>query len=201
MYKVLVVDDHPSIRLVIKLSLNGMEIDDVDECDNGTDAIAMLKRKSYDLLILDIGIPKTDGMAVINNIKKSDLPTRILIFTSQSIDLYGPRCMAAGVSGFVSKNEAIEDLMAAVKAISKGYKYFPELRINTLDRYGKKKSLTNRELDVLRLLASGMSNNEIASQLNLSYKTISTYKTRMMEKLGVTSFAELLNAAEKDNLV
>lgn len=201
MYKVLVVDDHPPIRQVVKISLADIGITGVDECGNGADAIAMLKQTPYDLVILDIGIPKSDGMAVIGNIKKAELATRVLIFTSQSIELYGPRCMALGASGFVSKSEALEDLLAAVKAISRGYKYFPELRMNNLNSQGQKKTLTNRELDVLRLLASGKSNNDIAMELSLSCKTISTYKTRMMEKLGAGSFVELLSIAKRDNLV
>lgn len=201
MKSALVVDDHPSVRMALKQTLEKLRFVSVDECDNGVSAIQLIKKNHYHLVILDIGIPTMDGMAVMSSVRKADNKTRFLIFTSQIQDLYASRCMAAGASGFVSKNDDMENVVSAIKAIESGYSFFPHIYASTCNSEPIVKRLTNRELDVLRKLSSGMTNNEIATEMCLSNKTISTYKTRLMEKLGISTLVELIAVGQKENLL
>lgn len=199
MKNALIVDDHPSVRLALRYTLEKMGFSHMDECDNGVDAIRLIKKNSYQIIILDIGIPAMDGMSVISTVRKTENHAHILVFTSQSQDIYAARSIAVGASGFVSKNHDMDTVASAVKAILSGFNFFPYTPVvpNTENQLGK---LSNRELDVLRKLASGMTNNEIANNMCLSNKTISTYKTRLMEKLGVSTLADLITIARGEHL-
>lgn len=201
MKSALIVDDHPSVRMALKHTLEKLRFVSVDECDNGVSAIQLIKKNHYHLVILDIGIPTMDGMAVMSSVRKAENNTRFLVFTSQIQDLYASRCMAAGASGFVSKNDDMENVVSAIKAIESGYSFFPHIYASTCNSESLADRLTNRELDVLRKLTSGMTNNEIAVDMCLSNKTISTYKTRLMEKLGISTLVELIAVGQKENLL
>lgn len=200
MKSALIVDDHPSVRMALKFILERLNFITIDECDHGVSAIQLIKNNHYHIVILDIGIPGMDGMTVISSVRKAENNTRILVFTSQTQDLYASRCMAAGASGFVSKNDDMENVASAVKAIESGYSFFPHIYASTDNNKSLVNRLTNRELDVLRKLARGMTNNEIAADMCLSNKTISTYKTRIMEKLGINTLVELINIAKQEDL-
>lgn len=200
MKSALIVDDHPSVRMALKFILEKLRFVTIDECDNGIGAIQLIKNNQYNIVILDIGIPSMDGIAVISSVRKAENNTRFLVFTSQIQDLYASRCMAAGASGFVSKNNDMENVASAIKAIESGYTFFPHIHASTSSNKSLVNRLTNRELDVLRKLARGMTNNEIAADMCLSNKTISTYKTRIMEKLGINTLVELINIAQTEDL-
>ncbi|HGY3719423.1 TPA: response regulator [Citrobacter gillenii] len=200
MKNALIVDDHPSVRLALRYTLEKQGLDRIDECDNGVEAISLIKKNGYHIVILDIGIPAMDGMSVISAVRKAENNTRILVFTSQAQDVYISRCMEAGASGFVSKNDDMDNVVIAIKAVISGYNFFPHIPVGTKDTESRFSRLTNRELDVLRKLASGMTNNEIAANMCLSNKTISTYKTRVMGKLGVSTLVDLITIAQKEHL-
>lgn len=196
----LVVDDHPSIRMALKITLENIGFDKVDECDNGAQAINLIKSEKYNIVVLDIGIPNMDGMSVISAVRKAEINTKILVFTSQSTELYASRCMMSGVSGFLTKRDGMEDVAVAIKAISSGYTFFPNMSYITHAETQRSSSLTNRELDVLRKIMAGMKNTEIADSMCLSSKTVSTYKTRIMTKMGVTTLVDLIEAAKRENI-
>ncbi len=198
MKSALIVDDHPSVRMALKHTLEGLRFERIDECENGVNAIQLIKNNHYNIVILDIGIPNMDGMAVISSVRKAENKTRILVFTSQIQDLYASRCMAAGASGFVSKHADMENVVSAIKAIESGFSFFPHIYASTCNTESLVNRLSNRELDVLRKLASGMTNNEIADDMCLSSKTISTYKKRIMEKLGINTMVELITVGQKE---
>lgn len=200
MKNALIVDDHPSVRMALKHTLEKLRFIVVDECDNGVSAIQLIKNNHYHIVILDIGIPTMDGMAVISSVRKAENKTRILVFTSQIQDLYASRCMAAGASGFVSKNDDMENVASAIKAIESGYSFFPHIDASTANSSSLANRLSNRELDVLRKLTRGMTNNEIAADMCLSNKTISTYKTRIMDKLGISTLVELITIGQNEDL-
>lgn len=200
MKNALIVDDHPSIRMAIKYVLKEQGFESIDECDNGVQAIQFIKKNKYHIVLLDIGIPGMDGISVISTVRRAENNTCILVFTSMPPDVYVPRCMAAGASGFVSKNDDMDNVAVAIKAIGSGYSFFPNVAAQKGNIESRMNKLTNRELDVLRKIGGGMTNNEIADNMCLSNKTISTYKTRIMKKLGVTTLADLIMLAKQEDV-
>ncbi|ELS4713008.1 response regulator transcription factor [Salmonella enterica] len=196
----LIVDDHPSVRLALRYTLEKLGFDDVDESDDGINAVQRIKSKKYHIVILDIGIPGMDGTAVIKAVRVAEINTRILVYTSQPLELYVSRSKRAGASGFVSKNDPMDNVAAAIKAICSGYSFFPNMPFHASGKNSQIDKLSNRELDVLRKIAAGLPNNEIANRMCLSNKTISTYKTRIMQKLGATNLVELITIAKQENI-
>ncbi|SNY79880.1 response regulator transcription factor [Enterobacter sp. CC120223-11] len=200
MKKALIVDDHPPVRMALRYTLDQMGYRMIDECADGIEAIQYIKKESYYIVILDIGMPGMDGMSVIHSVRKAEINSRILVYTAQQSELYASRCMKAGASGFVSKNDSMDNVAAAIRALTSGYNFFPNFSFPEPGNGATIDKLSNRELDVLRKLAAGMTNNEIAGVMCLSNKTISTYKTRIMEKLGATSLVELITIAKQEDL-
>lgn len=206
--KVLIVDDHPVIRLAVRLLLTREGYEIVAETDNGVDAIALAREHLPDLVILDIGIPKLGGLDVIARLHALDMPMRVLVLTGQNPIHYATRCMQGGAAGFVCKEGDLAELTAAVRAVLSGYSYFPSEVI----RSGKRQMglsdelelidrLSDRELVVLKFLASGYSNKDIAEEMFISNKTVSTYKTRLMLKLNARSLIELVELANRNALL
>ncbi|BBP82033.1 DNA-binding response regulator [Pseudomonas tohonis] len=206
--KVLIVDDHPVIRLAVRLVLTREGYEVVAETDNGVDAIALARDHLPDLVILDIGIPKLGGLDVIARISSLDLPLRVLVLTGQNPSHYAARCMQAGAAGFVCKEGDLGELTASVRAVLSGYSYFPSEVIRTGKRQGGMpddsemiERLSDRELVVLKYLANGYTNKQIASEMFISNKTVSTYKSRLLLKLNSRSLIELVEFANRNELV
>ncbi|MGU9808766.1 response regulator [Pseudomonas sp. LF052] len=208
MYKVLVVDDHPFIRTALRtlVSEEGYEV--VGETDNGVDAISQVRQLTPDLVLLDITMPRLDGIAVIERIRALEVNTRIIVLTSLSSEHYAARCISAGASGFISKTDELSVLAQAMKTVMKGYVYYPE----TVVAFSRKRalavdealliaSLSNRELSVFQQLSRGMSNKDIAQNILLSSKTVSCYKARLLAKLNVKSVVDLADIARRNNLI
>ncbi|MNE55839.1 Virulence factors putative positive transcription regulator BvgA [compost metagenome] len=151
----------------------------------------MIESLAPDVVILDIGLEKLDGLTVLKRI-------------TQAKENYAARCLQAGASGFVSKSEPIGKLIKAIEMVADGYVFFPKDSMPLLgnpEPTGDLEELTDRELQILRLLAEGFSNGEIASRLNLSNKTVSGHKVNIQAKLGVTSVIELADIARRYHLV
>ncbi|CAE6889818.1 MULTISPECIES: response regulator transcription factor [Pseudomonas] len=208
MGKVLIVDDHPVVRMAVRMLLEKHGLSVTGETDNGVDAVQMAKELRPDIIILDISIPRLDGFEVISRLKLSGLPIHILVLTSQSANFFSARCMQAGASGFVCKEEKLAELLNAVKAIQAGYTYFPAQFIKSvrgkevhMDEHERITRLSDRELMVLEQLARGLTNKQIAESMLLSNKTISTYKTRLHEKLNTGNLVELIELAKRNALV
>ena len=206
MHSVLIVDDHPVIRLAVRVLLekHGMRV--VGEADNGLDAVQLVRELTPQVVILDIGIPKLDGFTVISRIKALDVRSEILILTSQPADSVCRRCIQLGARGFVNKEEDLGSLITAIKAVDAGYSFFPSLThdsVNPAEQLSERdqiQSLTDREVTVLQYLAQGYSNKQIGEMLFLSNKTVSTYKTRLLQKLGATSLVDLAEFAKRNAL-
>lgn len=155
--------------------------------------------------ILDIGIPKLDGLSVIARMLAINPGCHVLVLTSQSTEAFCHRCMQAGAKGFISKDEDLNKLVNAIKAVMAGYSVFPAMaaasehgRLSDPDMV---KRLSDREMTVLQYLALGRSNKEIGELLLLSNKTVSTYKTRLLQKLGMASVLELAEFAKRNSLL
>ncbi|QJI31263.1 response regulator transcription factor [Pseudomonas sp. ADAK18] len=205
--KVLIVDDHPVICQAIRYALEPHDYVIVGETGDGLSALGMIESLKPDIVILDITLAKLDGLSVLNRIMREKHDVRVLVFTSQSIDTYAMRCFQAGANGFVSKNESITRLLRAVETVAEGYVFFPKRSIpfheseRRTGSDGVLSELTNRELQVLKLLAEGLSNLDIAERLHLSNKTVSGHKINLQSKLGVSTVVDLASIARHNNLV
>lgn len=208
MHKVLVVDDHPFIRSAVKMLLKQEGFEVVAEADNGADALQKAREHTPDLIVLDIAMPKLDGLEVISRIAALGLSCKVLVLTSQPAMFYSMRCMKAGAAGYISKTNDLDELSKAINAVMAGYTFFPNLATNSVRRVDGQstdseliESLSDREITILQQLSSGLSNKEIADALLISNKTVSTYKTRLIEKLKVKSVVYLADFAKRNNLV
>ncbi|MEN5311291.1 response regulator transcription factor [Pseudomonas koreensis] len=208
MLKAIVVDDHPFIRSSVKMLLKQEHFEVVAEADNGADAVQLAREHAPDLIILDIAMPKLDGLEVISRISALGLSSKILVLTSQSALFYSMRCMKAGAAGYISKTNDLDELIKAIKAVMDGYTFFPNLATSSVRRSDVDatdleliQSLSDRELAILQQLSNGLSNKEIGDAMLLSNKTVSTYKTRLIEKLKVKSVVYLADFAKRNNLV
>ncbi|MCY1179635.1 Virulence factors putative positive transcription regulator BvgA [compost metagenome] len=208
MQSVFIVDDHPVIRLAVRMLLENEGYRVVGESDNGVDAMQMVRECLPDLIILDISIPKLDGLEVLARFNSMNIPLKILVLTAQSPALFAIRCMQSGASGYVCKQEDLSELLSAIKAVLSGYNYFPSQALNAVrqdngpnDEAERFKLVNDRELMVLQLFAQGRTNKEIAKGMFLSNKTVSTYKKRLMQKLNASSLVELIEIAKRNALV
>jgi len=211
MLKALVVDDHPFIRSSVKMLLKQQQFEVVAEADNGADALQLAREHDPDLIVLDIAMPKLDGLEVISRMAALKLKSKILVLTSQSAQFYSMRCMKAGAAGYISKTSDLDELVKAIKAIKAvmdGYTFFPNLATSSVRRSDVEatdleliQSLSDRELMILQQLSHGLSNKEIGDAMLLSNKTVSTYKTRLIEKLNVKSVVYLADFAKRNNLI
>jgi two-component system response regulator EvgA len=208
MIKALIVDDHPFIRSTVKHLLKKSNYDEIYEAGNGADAMQLAREKRPDLIILDLAMPKLGGLEVISRIKALGLPCKILVLTSYLAVFFSTRCMRAGAMGFVAKTGELDELQKAIEAIKAGYSCFPSIPTSTVNRDDLQVTeaamvdgLSDREVTVLQKLALGLGNKEIAEDMLLSHKTISTYKTRLKEKLRMSSVVHLSRFAQRNHLI
>ena len=204
MHKILIVDDHPTIRFAIRLLAEREGYDVVAEAQDGVSAISLAQEYSPDVVILDLGLPRLDGLTVLERLHALSPAPKIVVFTGLPPRLFAKRSIEAGASAFVPKDENLDFLLNALKAVINGYSLLPEMirmSARSNSETERLERLSNREFEVMRQLAKGASNNEIAESMILSSKTISTYKTRIMDKLQVGSLAELLDLANRHEMI
>ncbi|MCY1399136.1 Chemotaxis response regulator protein-glutamate methylesterase [compost metagenome] len=208
MSTILIADRLPVIRAALRSMLERAGHEVIGEADNGPDALSQCRQLKPDLLITELGIPRLGGLDLVRRLKSGGNGTRVVIYSSQESDLYASRSMQAGADAYVSKIEALDDLEIAVSSVLHGRCYFPSVVAQSKDfdtsaaqRRNEIGQLSARELTVLQLLAKGLSNQQIADQLALSYKTVSTYKVRLQQKLHVSSTFQLLEVARTTGLV
>ena len=200
--KVLVVEDHPLFRehlgRLIRRDL-GMTI--IGECDNIRDAIRITEEQAPDVAVVDINLRGPGGLELIKDIRARGFGTRVLVLSMHDEDLYAERSLRAGARGYISKNEAPGSIVEAIRTVHAG-EIFASRRITSrlLDRLsqgcpsareGGLSALADRELEVFQLLGRGRTTKEIAGEIGLGESTVETYRTRIKEKLGVVSAAEL----------
>ena len=208
MYKVLIVDDHPLIRSVMKLELTAQNYEVVGDVSTGSEAIQFIRDHPVDLVILDIGLPGVGGLDVLNRIKPSYPKVRVLVLTSYQDSHFSQQCMRAGANGFINKTKGMDDVLRGVKVVMGGYSFFPSVASSSVRNSDGSLSeqvliegLSPRELTILLHLAQGVSNKKIAEDMALSSKTISTYKTRLKVKLKIESVVHLAEFAKRNGLL
>ncbi len=207
MSRILIVDDHPVIRMAMKMLLEAEGHQIVGDTDNGVDAISLGRELKPDLVILAIGIPRLDGLEVISRLMVLALPLKILVLTGQSASLFALRSMQAGAAGFVCKQGGLAELVTAVNAVASGYSYFPSSAMRPVQQGAYSDDvellgrLSDREVSVLQYLSQGYSNKQISEQMFISNKTVSTYKARLLLKLNAGSLVDLIEFAKRNTLI
>ncbi|MDH4873381.1 response regulator [Pseudomonas sp. BN515] len=201
MSRILIVDDQPLLCRALKAQVEqlGHEVLALASC--GSQALAMARELRPDLIILELAIPQHGGLELVRRLRTHDEQLKIVVFSGQNVRQFAPRCQALGASGFVSKQDQPAELNLAISAALHGRSYFPRV----LETGGEAQpdelgQLSARELTVLHHLAQGYSNQQIADELVLSFKTVSTYKTRLLEKLHASSLVELVEIAQRNGL-
>lgn len=205
--QVIIVDDHPVVRMTVRILLEGEGYKVVGETENGADAIELIREFQPGTVVLDIGLPKVDGLTVISRLAALHLQIKIIVLTAQISNHIAIRCMEAGAHGFVSKQEDLCELVSAIRAVGSGQNYFPEKAFCLTRREAgtdhedeRLRTLSVRELGVLQYLTQGLSNKQIAERMLLSGKTISTYKTRILTKLNANTVLDLYDLAKRNGL-
>ena len=201
--KVLIVDDHAVVRLGLERLL-ALEFPNstFSSASHPQEALDLAFREAWDIVILDLEIPGRGGLEILEQIKSKCPKLPVVIYTIHSEEHFAIRCLKAGASGFISKTSDLEELLRAVEHAGKGRRYInPELGEILAAHYAEDPSatpienLSNREFQVFRMLARGMGTTDIANELSLSVKTISTYKTRLLAKLGLHNLSDLIRFA------
>src|SRR4030095_4348929 len=210
--RILLADDHKVVRHGTRALLSKMpEWEIIGEVDNGRDAVSLTEKLKPDIVILDIGMPQLNGLDATRPIKKSAPETEVLIFTAHEAEELVHDVFDSGARSYIMKTDAADHLIEALKALSE-HKHFFTSRISEIvfARYinGKKplesapeKSITDREREVVQLLAEGKSSKEIAVILGISVRTVETHRAAIMKKLGLKSFSELIRYAIRNKIV
>lgn len=203
--RVVLADDHSVLRAGLRALLNGEpDIEVVGEAGDGQEAVALAERLRPDVVVMDISMPKLDGLRATRQITEHLPDVHVLILTMHDGDQYLLQALEVGGAGYVLKRSADTDLLEAIRIVAKGGAYlYPSATRLLLEAYRKgerpnspgPRVLSDREEEVLKLTAEGYSNTEIASRIYLSPKTVDTYRQRIMEKLGLHHRAELVRYA------
>ncbi len=204
MIKVLIADNHPIIRMGVKNVLeaaSGFQV--LGEVSTTSELFAKLEEVSPDVVMLEMDIPEINGIATLRKIKKEYPDVRVLMYSGQSEDVYALSTIRAGAFGYLAKSSDIDYIISAVRKVAEGNMFITnELAQRLAFDEGTQKprrffrKLSTREVEVLKLLASGKRNKDVAESLNLNEKTVSTYKARLMKKLNVDNMVDLLQQAK-----
>ncbi|MFC1522572.1 response regulator [Elusimicrobiota bacterium] len=208
MIRVLIADDHPIVRKGVKeLIAETTDIKVVDETGDGQDALSKAWKNSYDVVVLDIAMPGRNGLDILKqlNTRKPKLP--VLILSMYREEEYALRALKAGACGYITKESLLAELIAAIRVVARGRKYISPAVAEkmTLELRGEHNKppherLSDREYEVMLLIASGKTPKQIGEELCLSSKTITTYRARILEKMRLACNADLTRYVLKNHL-
>jgi len=209
MIRVLLADDHAIVRAGLKEILTDTgDIEVAGEAANGQEVLARVSAQDFDVAVLDLSMPGRNGIELIKLVKAEKPKLRILVLSMHSEEQYAVRALKAGASGYLTKESAADQLVAAIRRIAGGGAYVtPEtaerLALGAAPRAeaAAHTLLSDREFQVFRMIARGASVTDIARELSLSVKTISTHKTRILGKMGLANQAELIRYALEHRLL
>ncbi|HCY75489.1 MAG TPA: DNA-binding response regulator [Ignavibacteriales bacterium] len=207
--KVIIVDDHELIREGLKkVTAREPDIEVVGEASNSDELFELLNKHEVDIVILDISMPGRSGIDIITDIKIQGPNTKILIHTMHPEDRFAVQSLRAGGSGYITKNNASKSLVEALRKIYDGRKYISsslaeQLTMELERNYEKPlhESLSSREFEVMRFIAQGKAVRDIAEILCISTNTVSSYRSRIMEKMRMKTNAEIIRYAVENNLL
>jgi DNA-binding NarL/FixJ family response regulator len=209
MTKALIVDDHTITRAGLRRILaDASSPMDVGEAATGAEAMEMVVGGRWDIVMLDISLPDRSGLEVLKAIKKAEPDLPVLVLSMHPVDQYALRVLRAGGAGYLTKESAPDELLEAVRRVTAGLRYItPEVAECIAQDWNRNpvqamhETLSDREFEVLRLIASGKTVGEIAKDLALSVKTVSTYRARVLQKLHLRHNAELTHYAVVNSLI
>jgi len=217
MIKLLLADDHKIIRDGVKSLLsNYQEIEIVGECKDGSEVIHFLDNKKADIILMDINMPNVNGIEASKVITSKKTNTKILAFSMDCSESYISKMLNAGANGYVLKNDGRDEIIEAINKLYNGGSYFSsdvtsimmnkyvnKQNITALPRDGKSviEDLTAREVQVLKLISGGLTNRDIAKQLNISPKTVDSHRRSLLQKVGTKNAAGLVRFAFQQNLI
>ncbi len=206
MIRVLVADHQPIVNYGIRMLFeNSNDIKIVNTVNTAKQLINYLKKGTVDLVLMSMDLPDKNGITILRTIKKNYNSVRVIIFSAQPENIYATSGIRAGASGFLSKSATTSTIKKAILKVYKGGMYVTNTMAQKLtfdknqndsDLYHK---LSMREIEVLKLICNGKKNNEIADELNINPKTVSTYKSRLMAKLNVTNLISLIDLGRQKN--
>jgi len=203
MIRVLLADDHKIVRDGLKRILAAtVDLQVAGEAGDGDALLRLAKSADYDVAVIDLSMPGLSGIALVKRLKAEKPKLRVLVLSMHGEQQYAARALKAGASGYLNKDSAAEQLVSAIRKIAAGGVHITEAAAASLVSEKKKhEELSNREFEVLRLLVEGLGPTEIGERLHLSVKTVSTHKTRILEKLSLGSTAELVRYAMEHRLL
>lgn len=207
--RILIADDHAIVRRgLIQILEEEADAFIVGEAKDAQEVLAKINAETWDMVILDINLPGRSGLDVLSILHEQNPALPVLILSMFPEDQYGIRVLKSGASGYLNKQSAPEELIKAIRKIRSGRKYINETLAELLlsevvadDDQGVLNLLSNREYEVLLLIAKGHSLSEISTILSLSVKTISTYRTRLMAKLKLKNNADVVTYAVRNHLI
>ena len=204
MIKLLVVDHHPIIRKGMELLfVTSTHVQVVGTIDDGEAIFDFLKKNQVDIILTEIDLPKLNGITALRRLKKEFPNVKVIMFSGQPEEVYALSTIKSGAVGYISKTANILTIKEAILKVHNGGIYLSNDLAQNL-AFGNKptrngsyyKKLSTREVEVLKLLSSGRKNKEIAKELDINEKTVSTYKARLMKKLNVTNLVDLINQSK-----
>jgi DNA-binding NarL/FixJ family response regulator len=209
MMRILIADDHAILRRgLIEILTREFKDAVCGEAENAEQTLAQVQRHAWDVVILDVTMPGRSGVDILADLRRLRPNLPVLVLSMHSEDQYGKRVLKAGAAGYMNKDSAPEELIKAVRKVLAGGRYvspaMAEVLALDLSRGADQPlhaRLSDRELEVLRLMASGKTISQIARLLHLSVTTVSTYRARLLEKMSMTTTAELMNYALRNQLV
>jgi len=208
MLKILVADDHPVVRRGLKQIIAATPDMAVgDEASNGWEVLDKVRATEYDVVLLDIAMPGKNGIDVLTELKHEKPRVRFLMLSMYPEEQFAVRALRAGASGYLTKDSAPDELIDAIRKVAAGGKYVSSSlaeRLASLVQETERplhETLSDREYQVMRLIASGKTVTEIAKELSLSVKTISTYRSRILEKMQMKNSAGLVHYAIENHLI
>jgi DNA-binding NarL/FixJ family response regulator len=198
--KILLVDDHAVVRSGLRNLLTSVSDARIVEAATGRDALLRLRQERPDLVLLDLNLPGIGGLELLRRMLAEDQSARILVLSMHAEPLYASRAMELGARGYLSKNASAEELLTAVRRIAEGGRYIEneiaqELALQSASPRGGLRDLTDRDIEIMRLLAEGSSLAEIADALGIGYKTVANSCSQIKAKLGVTRTNDLVRLA------
>ena len=208
MIRIIIVDDHPVVRRGLKQILQEEpDVKVVGEAESAQEAFKIIRTIDCDAVVLDISLPGASGVEILKQLKYEYKKLPVLILSVHPEEQYAVRVMKAGASGYLTKESAPEELVKAIRKIISGGKYvsssLAEKLMTDIDASGKPRheKLSDREFEIMRMIARGKAIKKIAEELYLSEKTVSTYRTRLLEKMNMTTNAEIFSYALKNKLI
>jgi DNA-binding NarL/FixJ family response regulator len=198
--KILLVDDHVIVRSGLRNLLTSVADTQIWEAATGRDALLRLRQDHPDLVLLDLNLPGIGGLELLRRVLLEDKTVRILVLSMHAEPLYATRAMELGARGYLSKNASADELLTAVRRVAEGGRYIEneiaqELALQKMSPGRDLQDLTARDLEIMRLLAEGMSLTEIANALGIGYKTVANACSHIKAKLGVTRTNDLVRMA------